>query len=124
MGAAARCATIFPPWMNGNNPAPAPYFNLKENTMTSKKIPQEAIPRKKQIPFRYPGSLQKDIDLIGDLQSWSPKKNLALIHAVMIAAAFLKKKKKAIKKKDATIYHEVKNAVEADLKIELPYYSY
>jgi hypothetical protein len=52
----------------------------------------------KQLPFRYPEELEKDIEEVTSLQHWSKSKNKAIHAAVVIAASLIRKAKKEINK--------------------------
>ena len=71
---------------------------------------------RKQIPFRYsPEELDKDFEEIMKIQGWSPKKNKAIKHAIIIAAAYIKKNKKKFNpKKDS--YASLEDKINTDLK--------
>ncbi len=73
---------------------------------------------KKQIPFRYPEELEEDFEELFKLQYYMKKKNTALINALKIAAAYIKKVK--IKKDDGYgLAGKLRDYVEKDLKIDI-----
>lgn len=74
--------------------------------------------KKKQIPFRYNESLEKDFEEVFKLQNgYSKKKNLAIKHAIIITAALIRKKSNLKKFKDSHSY-DICMAITDDLKID------
>jgi CHASE3 domain sensor protein len=71
---------------------------------------------KKQIPFRYEEDLDQDLEEIMKIQNWSPSKNKAISHAVIIAAAYLKKNKKKFNEQDEGGFSSIETKINADLK--------
>lgn len=77
----------------------------------------------KQLPFRYEESLEKDLAEVMKLQHWGQKKNKALVHAVKIASAYIRKQSKGIKSKDDyQSRNDLRNKVSADLDIKDGFY--
>lgn len=74
--------------------------------------------KNKQIPFRYPKETEQDFEELFKLQYWTKKKNPALIHALRIASGYIKKI--TAKDKDLKNY-ELKETIQRDLKIKLPW---
>ena len=77
----------------------------------------------KQLPFRYDEELEKDIETVMKMQHWGSKKNKALVHAVKIAAAYIRKQQKGIKTKDDyQSRNDLRTKVEQDLNISGGFY--
>jgi hypothetical protein len=75
--------------------------------------------KKKQLPFRYPESLQEDIDLIDEsLKNWSNSKNKAIINGIRIASAYIRHLKKTKECKNLNSW-KLRGKIEEKLTINL-----
>ncbi len=74
---------------------------------------------RKQTPFRYDESLEKDIDECKKCQRWGSKKNQAIIHAVQIAAQIIRASKPKKESNGYSDYYNVKEAIEKKFKVKV-----
>lgn len=72
----------------------------------------------KSMVFRYNDNLIDDIKIIASIDSYSSSRNLVVVHAVKIAAAYVRKIQKQKNVKEPI---DAKWKIQDNLKIELPY---